>query len=357
MVGCTDDTPLNDNKYEAFGLVELSDVMFGLSLVCLNCSSTLSPRDCTDVTTCASNEQCGVAIVGKRSNSNCSQCCQGDLCNAFLCGETDGLTTSGPVCYSCGERPNSDGCSKIRQCDRDQICESRIKATNSFHPGNVCGSICCDTNLCNKANCANTTITGHISISIIIISSSSISISISIIIIIIIISSSISIRIIIITSSSAAAAETSSSSSSSSSPLSSRIIIRKYQCNGDLDDIKSIAHYESIFINTEDKTDCIPGGIRTRDLWIRSPARYPLRYGDMDLSYASFFIDRSTANITLAPQFDYRVLDLVLPTFLIVVNKIVQRVLRTCLAIDMGPPTSPNKDKPKGIQRKFTTTI
>ena len=24
----------------------------------------------------------------------------------------------------------------------------------------------------------------------------------------------------------------------------------------------------------------IPGGIRTRDLWIRSPARYPLRYGD-----------------------------------------------------------------------------
>ena len=24
----------------------------------------------------------------------------------------------------------------------------------------------------------------------------------------------------------------------------------------------------------------IPGGIRTRDLWIRSPTRYPLRYGD-----------------------------------------------------------------------------
>ena len=24
----------------------------------------------------------------------------------------------------------------------------------------------------------------------------------------------------------------------------------------------------------------IPGGIRTHDLWIRSPARYPLRYGD-----------------------------------------------------------------------------
>ena len=25
----------------------------------------------------------------------------------------------------------------------------------------------------------------------------------------------------------------------------------------------------------------IPGGIRTHDLWIRSPARYPLRYGDL----------------------------------------------------------------------------
>ena len=27
----------------------------------------------------------------------------------------------------------------------------------------------------------------------------------------------------------------------------------------------------------------IPGGIRTHDLWIRSPARYPLRYGDLHL--------------------------------------------------------------------------
>ena len=29
------------------------------------------------------------------------------------------------------------------------------------------------------------------------------------------------------------------------------------------------------------KKSIIPGGIRTRDLWIRSPARYPLRYGDI----------------------------------------------------------------------------
>ena len=31
----------------------------------------------------------------------------------------------------------------------------------------------------------------------------------------------------------------------------------------------------------------IPGGIRTRDLWIRSPTRYPLRYGDCFVLQAS----------------------------------------------------------------------
>ena len=30
---------------------------------------------------------------------------------------------------------------------------------------------------------------------------------------------------------------------------------------------------------------CIHGGIRTHDLWIRSPARYPLRYADLDIVY------------------------------------------------------------------------
>ena len=32
---------------------------------------------------------------------------------------------------------------------------------------------------------------------------------------------------------------------------------------------------------------CIPGGIRTHDLWIRSPARYPLRYRGPDLGYVT----------------------------------------------------------------------
>ena len=39
--------------------------------------------------------------------------------------------------------------------------------------------------------------------------------------------------------------------------------------------------YKTIFKKKERKKKVsIPGGIRTRDLWIRSPARYPLRYGD-----------------------------------------------------------------------------
>ena len=31
---------------------------------------------------------------------------------------------------------------------------------------------------------------------------------------------------------------------------------------------------------SKNKICFIPGGIRTHDLWIRSPTRYPLRYGD-----------------------------------------------------------------------------
>ena len=38
----------------------------------------------------------------------------------------------------------------------------------------------------------------------------------------------------------------------------------------------------------EKDTLCIPGGIRTRDLWIRSPTRYPLRYGDRLYEEADF---------------------------------------------------------------------
>ena len=33
-----------------------------------------------------------------------------------------------------------------------------------------------------------------------------------------------------------------------------------------------------------EKDICIPAGGRTQDLWIRSPTRYPLRYGDWTCS-------------------------------------------------------------------------
>ena len=35
---------------------------------------------------------------------------------------------------------------------------------------------------------------------------------------------------------------------------------------------------------------CIPGGIRTRDLWIRSPTRYPLRYRDFHIRLMIHFL-------------------------------------------------------------------
>ena len=40
----------------------------------------------------------------------------------------------------------------------------------------------------------------------------------------------------------------------------------------------------------------IPGGIRTHDLWIRSPTRYPLRYGDLCAQSNSSVTCQLTAN-------------------------------------------------------------
>ena len=43
-----------------------------------------------------------------------------------------------------------------------------------------------------------------------------------------------------------------------------------------------ISKHKKLEIKEEKKQKiwCIPAGIRTRDLWIRSPTRYPLRYRD-----------------------------------------------------------------------------
>ena len=57
-----------------------------------------------------------------------------------------------------------------------------------------------------------------------------------------------------------------------------------------------------------------PAGIRTPDLWIRNPMRYPLRYkgcvsllGHQDTNYAKWFHPLSTAeNISLVCMFQWR---------------------------------------------------
>ena len=63
-----------------------------------------------------------------------------------------------------------------------------------------------------------------------------------------------------------------------------------------------------IYVCSIKKDGCIPAGIRTRDLWIRSPTRYPLRYGDC------FVLQASTGrylNVLLLYYMDLRCLPII----------------------------------------------
>ena len=60
----------------------------------------------------------------------------------------------------------------------------------------------------------------------------------------------------------------------------------------------------------------IPGGIRTHDLWIRSPTRYPLRYGDLDAQSNSSVTCQLTANGCSLKILAYRILCMLYTTCL-----------------------------------------
>ena len=74
----------------------------------------------------------------------------------------------------------------------------------------------------------------------------------------------------------------------------------------------SIYMYEQVGI----KIMSIPGGIRTHDLWIRSPTRYPLRYGDLDAQSYSSVTCQLTANGCSLKILAYRMLCMLYTTCL-----------------------------------------
>ncbi|XP_052236739.1 fibrinogen alpha-2 chain-like [Dreissena polymorpha] len=137
----------------------------------------------------------GKREVVNRSNGNtllCAQCCQGNLCNAALCGQT-GLPSVGPVCFKCDQASTPSSCNTIALCGRDDVCQlektlsslthatlyksgclhkthcdrhaqsltliGRKRYDNTVITGNDLQIQCCDSNVCNhgKVSSASST--------------------------------------------------------------------------------------------------------------------------------------------------------------------------------------------------------
>ncbi|XP_052760900.1 neurogenic locus notch homolog protein 1-like isoform X2 [Mya arenaria] len=126
---------------------------------------------------------CTNQLIGRRRSSTggiliCSQCCQGDVCNSNLCGETGFQLRGGPTCFACDQFKDPDACNQIQHCSRDEICEllpdiSTVTYSHLYTSGcakpqtcekerndillliqnPVCGTRCCNTSLCNSGNC------------------------------------------------------------------------------------------------------------------------------------------------------------------------------------------------------------
>ncbi|XP_052786917.1 neurogenic locus notch homolog protein 1-like [Mya arenaria] len=219
--------------------------------VCLECTDAVSPHTCTRVTICGSHESCYIDAyittigstryemgcrdkqqcsvhIGQRSSFQgvvrdevfsqhtlrntlegtvskplntsdddlstliCSQCCDGELCNAGGCGFTGfpDLTTGsrGPMCFACDQQSQVDDCNTIRTCSRDEVCSimqylspvnhQKLWKTTCIHEqdcpglhrsspslmgkrdvivstqGSPCHTACCKSDICNRV-CPN----------------------------------------------------------------------------------------------------------------------------------------------------------------------------------------------------------
>ncbi|XP_022343962.2 uncharacterized protein LOC111137028 [Crassostrea virginica] len=156
---------------------------------CFRCSREVLPTTCSNVVTCGPHELCaiekGVDLLGnavfwsgckskpecsarkKRSSPvdvlvTCSECCDGNFCNAKGCGETGFPTDGNRLCFNCLFMDSPSNCSRVVQCQKDEVCyleESVLSDTTVYRSGcrvlqeckeqRPCGG-CCLGNYCNS---------------------------------------------------------------------------------------------------------------------------------------------------------------------------------------------------------------
>ncbi|XP_060595408.1 uncharacterized protein LOC132749600, partial [Ruditapes philippinarum] len=153
----------------------------GHALRCFDCQNISSPRDCTQITECNTNEQCfteqilshdgslvfnigcisntrcSPMIFGKRSLSKrrneitvCLECCANSFCNHHGCGEKEiSLTQRGPYCFNCDAIIDPKECSNVTVCDKDELCMLTSPVQYANLPQTIYKSQCGSKQMCD----------------------------------------------------------------------------------------------------------------------------------------------------------------------------------------------------------------
>ncbi|XP_052718577.1 uncharacterized protein LOC128190538 isoform X3 [Crassostrea angulata] len=114
---------------------------------------------------CKSKTECSVSR--KRSSPadvtvTCSECCDGNFCNANGCGYPGFPAGGNNLCFNCVHMKSPSNCSHVATCQKDEVCyfeELQQAQGVSFHSGcrsltdckvhQMCGG-CCLGDFCNS---------------------------------------------------------------------------------------------------------------------------------------------------------------------------------------------------------------
>ncbi|XP_065936386.1 uncharacterized protein [Magallana gigas] len=170
-------------------MVNSMDAISNVGPTCFQCDREALPTTCSNVVTCGPHEVCSIekgldllddvvfwsgcksktecSVSRKRSSPadvtvTCSECCDGNFCNANGCGFPGFPAGGNNLCFNCVHMKSPSNCSHVATCQKDEVCyfeESQQAQGVSYHSGcrsltdckvhQMCGG-CCLGDFCNS---------------------------------------------------------------------------------------------------------------------------------------------------------------------------------------------------------------
>ncbi|XP_052718576.1 uncharacterized protein LOC128190538 isoform X2 [Crassostrea angulata] len=170
-------------------MVNSVDAISNVGPTCFQCDREALPTTCSNVVTCGPHEVCSIekgldllddvvfwsgcksktecSVSRKRSSPadvtvTCSECCDGNFCNANGCGYPGFPAGGNNLCFNCVHMKSPSNCSHVATCQKDEVCyfeELQQAQGVSFHSGcrsltdckvhQMCGG-CCLGDFCNS---------------------------------------------------------------------------------------------------------------------------------------------------------------------------------------------------------------